>query len=115
MSKEEVDYSYLEGMEFDLTMSCGTKFRALLVNIDPTIGITIVNSEDHKIHLRCVRGPDSPLYVDYPGALEEWTKILSTTVDGVTSGYMDLRTIDTAPEGHGVCISVPSSDNCAFN
>jgi len=55
-------YEKLEETIVDCRTAGGGKQKGLVVGVDPDIGITLVNTENHNEYITCLIGPGSPIW-----------------------------------------------------
>lgn len=115
--KDKMDkYEAQEGKVIDFYDGCGHHYKALVVGCDKTVGITIINNENHDDYLYCITGPSSPLWdKDFPNEIV--LKIITFIRDQIKKGVVCMKDKKTFQYSLGctrTCGHNPSQESCSF-
>lgn len=105
----EKDYSHLEGKEISYQVNGKEEYKGIIALIDPDIGITIVDKDDHENYLSCLVLPSSPKW-DASLDKEEVKKEFYEIVEMLEKGFYNVEPT-TYQTFFG---SDPTADDCAF-
>ena len=69
---------------------CNKVFKVVVANIDPDLGISLVNPDDPKDTFTCLHGPSSPLYpkMEYTKRSPlPWDEIFKIAIEMLSTGH----------------------------
>lgn len=104
-------YEKLEGKRVKYWCSDSKFIWAIVVNIDPDVGITIVHEDDRTNNCLCYSGPLSPLWEEYFSE-ENYRKDFQSVYEQIKKGEIDVLEDDDHCRAHDG--SVPQ-EFCSFN
>lgn len=91
-------------------------FKVVVANIDPDLGISLVNPDDPKDTFTCLHGPSSPEYLNQRVTNESdlpWKEIFEIMVETIRAGHYKVDEYDEAiglRGGGGKC----NNPTCVF-
>lgn len=69
-------------------------FKVVVANIDPDIGISLVNPDDPKDTFTCLHGPSSPMYHKMRGNMQSplpWEERFKLAVEMISTGNWEAE------------------------
>ena len=114
---EDKDYTYLKDKDFQVVTLRST-FQGMVAEIEPAIGATILDKENHTTYLYCLRGPsvNAKLFKKHPEVSRAYEKAFDLLVEQIERGHVILAEI-TAPGRNFPYLRrrEASSETCPFN
>ena len=104
---KKTKYEKLEGKVIDFVYSDNEVVKGLVVGVDPDIGITIVQNDNHKYNLLCLIGPSSPRWEEHWDPGPERFEFIC---DQIKKGFIDSNDLRANPHTGGV-----PAEYCSFN